>query len=65
MENAQTSSASEVTIELRLPVSAVNIVLEGLDGLPHKVSRRTIDDIIKQAHAQSQQQLAPAEVVAD
>jgi hypothetical protein len=61
MENTQTTAASEVAIELRLPVSAINIVLEGLDSLPHKVSRRVFDEIIKQAQAQSQQQ-APAEV---
>jgi hypothetical protein len=62
MENTQTTATPEVIIELKLPVSAINIVLEGLDSLPHKVSRRVFDEIIKQAQTQAQQQTAPAEV---
>ena len=60
MENTQTTAAPEVMIELKLPVSAINILLEGLDGLPHKVSRRVFDEVIKQAQAQPQQPAADA-----
>jgi hypothetical protein len=39
-------------------LSEANLVLAALDEMPHKVSRRVIDNIIQQAQSQIQQPAA-------
>ena len=48
----------ELEINLTLKVTEVNAVLAALDELPHKLSRRLIDNVIQQAQAQLGQQPA-------
>lgn len=46
----------EVNLEVNLvlKVSDVNLVLGALDELPHKVTRKLIDNVLAQANAQLQ-----------
>lgn len=43
----------DVTVTVKL--SKLNLIIAGLDELPHKVSRIVIDDLAKQAQMQLQQ----------
>jgi hypothetical protein len=45
----------EPSVNLTLSVSEVNAILAALDEMPHKMSRRVIDNVIQQAQAQLQQ----------
>jgi len=45
----------EPSVNLTLKVSEVNAILAALDEMPHKMSRRVIDNVIQQAQAQLQQ----------
>ena len=45
---------------ITLPAEQVNVVLAGLDELQHKVSRRTLDNILQQVKAQEAQAAQPA-----
>jgi hypothetical protein len=64
MSDIETVEAQEVPqqpepeITLTLKVSDVNVVLASLDEMPHKMSRRIIDNIIQQAQSQIQQPAA-------
>jgi hypothetical protein len=64
MSDIETVEAQEVAqqpepeITLTLKVSDVNMVLTSLDEMPHKMSRRIIDNIIQQAQSQIQQPAA-------
>ena len=64
MSDIETVEAQEVAqqpepeITLTLKVSDVNMVLASLDEMPHKMSRRIIDNIIQQAQSQIQQPAA-------
>jgi hypothetical protein len=64
MSDIETVEAQEVAqqpepeIKLTLKVSDVNMVLASLDEMPHKMSRRIIDNIIQQAQSQIQQPAA-------
>lgn len=64
MSDIETVEAQEVPqqpepeITLTLKVSDVNMVLASLDEMPHKMSRRIIDNIIQQAQSQIQQPAA-------
>lgn len=44
----------EPEVNLVLKVSDVNLVLGALDELPHKVTRKLIDNVLAQANAQLQ-----------
>ena len=56
------------TIELNVDVNTFNTIIAALDELPHKHSRRVIDELARQAQPQVQQQggnmagQAPADV---
>lgn len=45
----------EPSVNLTLKVSEVNAILAALDEMPHKMSRRLIDNLIQQAQTQLQQ----------
>ena len=61
MSNIENVEAKEVAqqpeqeLNFILKMSETNIVLAALDEMPHKVSRRVIDNIIQQAQSQIQQ----------
>jgi len=42
------------TIELKLAPEAINVILAGLEELPHKISRRVLDEVLQQCQAQAQ-----------
>lgn len=44
----------EQEVTLTLKISQLNVVISGLDELPHKYSRPLIDDIGKQVQSQLQ-----------
>lgn len=54
---AQTQPEAELTFTFK--VSVINLILAALDELPHKYSRKVIDDIQAQAQAQVARQPAP------
>ena len=56
------NAPTEQIIELQLGISFVNTILAALDELPHKHSRRVLDEVVRQAQAQQpqQQQQQPA-----
>ena len=60
IENVEAKEVQQPEQELKftLTVSEANIVLAALDEMPHKVSRRVIDNIIQQAQSQIQQPAA-------
>lgn len=39
---------------IKLPAEHVNVILAGMDELPHKAARRTIDLVLQQVQAQQQ-----------
>lgn len=47
---------NEITLTLNVNVDTFNIIMAGLDELQHKVSRRVIDSLGKQAQDQIQAQ---------
>lgn len=47
---------NEITLTLNVNVDTFNIIMAGLDELQHKVSRRVIDNLGKQAQEQIQVQ---------
>jgi len=47
---------NEITLTLNVNVDTFNIIMAGLDELQHKVSRRVIDNLGKQAQDQIQAQ---------
>ena len=47
---------NDIKLNLTVDVNTFNIIMAGLDELPHKASRRIIDDLGRQAQAQIQQQ---------
>ena len=55
VEAKEVPQQPEAEITLTLKVSDVNMVLASLDEMPHKMSRRIIDNIIQQAQSQIQQ----------
>ena len=48
-----TQNDPDVTVTVKL--SKLNLIIAGLDELPHKISRVLIDDLAQQAQAQLQQ----------
>ena len=60
IENVEAKEVQQPEQELKftLTVSEANIVLAALDEMPHKVSRRVIDNVIQQAQSQIQQPAA-------
>ena len=61
IENVETKEVTqqpEQELNFVLKLSEANIVLAALDELPHKVSRRVIDNIMQQAQSQIQQPAA-------
>jgi hypothetical protein len=55
VEAKDVTQQPEQELNFTLKVSEANIVLAALDEMPHKVSRRVIDNIIQQAQSQIQQ----------
>ena len=55
VEAKEVAQQPEQELNLVLKLSEANIVLAALDEMPHKVSRRVIDNIIQQAQSQIQQ----------
>ncbi len=44
---------------LKLQAEQINVILAGMDELPHKASRRTIDAILQQVREQETAAAAP------
>ena len=44
------------TIELKVDIQTFNTIIAGLEELPHKLSRRTIDELARQAQSQVENQ---------
>lgn len=40
------------TIELKVDIQTFNTIIAGLEELPHKISRRVIDELARQAQPQ-------------
>lgn len=58
--NQQTQSQQqEPEVTIRLKVSQVNLVIAGLEELPHKYSRPVIDSVSQQAQQQLQKPEGP------
>ena len=55
VEAKEVAQQPEQELNFILKLSEANIVLAALDEMPHKVSRRVIDNIIQQAQSQIQQ----------
>ena len=49
---------TEKTVELKVTVQVLNILLAALDEIPHKSARPVFDDLIAQAQPQLQAQQA-------
>lgn len=47
-----TQQQQQQTVNINLTIDGINLVLRGLDQLPHGQSRQIVDDIINQAQAQ-------------
>lgn len=56
---------NEITLTLTVDVNTFNLIMAGLDELPHKLTRRTIDNLGQQAQSQIQHQQAPAGPLSD
>ena len=54
VQDVQTKQAPEKEITFTLTISECNIILAGLEELPHKVSRKVIDKLVQQAQSQMQ-----------
>ena len=60
-ENTQEGTMSgvpqepEITLGLKVTVIEINTILAALDEMPHKMSRKLIDNLIQQAQSQLQQ----------
>ena len=52
---------TEKTVELKVTVQVLNILLAALDEIPHKSARPVFDDLIAQAQPQLQAQAQQAE----
>jgi hypothetical protein len=50
----QTQNQSEQKVTLTLTVNQINVIIAGLDELPHKFSRKLLDEIQQQAVPQLQ-----------
>lgn len=50
----QTQNQSEQKVTLTLTVNQINVIIAGLDELPHKFSRKLLDEIQQQAMPQLQ-----------
>jgi len=55
IEQNQQPQQQEPELTLKVKASWVNIIIAGLDEIPHKYSRPVIDNIGKQIQAQQQQ----------
>jgi hypothetical protein len=58
VEAKDVTQQPEQELKFTLKVSEANIVLAALDEMPHKISRRVIDNLIQQAQSQTQQPTA-------
>lgn len=56
---------NEVKLTLTIDVETFNTIMAGLDELQHKVARRVIDNLGKQAQEQIQAQQAAAAPLAE
>jgi len=54
VQDVQPKQEPEKKLNLTFKVSEVNIILAALEELPHKISRKVIDNMIQQAQAQLQ-----------
>jgi hypothetical protein len=54
VQDVQPKQEPEKELNLTFKVSEVNIILAALEELPHKISRKVIDNLIQQAQAQLQ-----------
>ena len=59
MSNQPQQQQEQQQFVLKLSISQINIIMGGLDELPHKFSRTLIDEIQKQLQPQIQSQGAP------
>lgn len=50
---------------LKLQAEQINVILAGMDELPHKAARRTIDTILQQVREQEMAAAAPQAPEAD
>lgn len=56
---------NEITLTLTVDINTFNTIMAGLDELPHKLTRRVIDNLGQQAQSQIQQQQTPAGPLSD
>jgi hypothetical protein len=54
VQDVQPKQEAEKELKFTLKVSEANIILAALEELPHKVSRKIIDNMIQQAQSQLQ-----------
>lgn len=57
--NNQPQNAQDIVIDLKLSMATLNTIVAALDELPHKLSRRVIDDISQQVQPQLQSMNKP------
>ena len=55
VQDIQPKEAAEKEVTLVFKLTEANIILSALEELPHKVSRKIIDNMIQQAQSQLQQ----------
>ena len=51
----QPTQQPEAEFTFVVKVSEANLILAGLEELPHKISRRLIDNLVQQAQSQTRQ----------
>lgn len=54
VQDVQPKQEAEKELQLTFKVSEANIILAALEELPHKISRKIIDNMIQQAKSQLQ-----------
>jgi hypothetical protein len=54
VQDVQPKQEAEKELKMTFKVSEANIILAALEELPHKVSRKIIDNMIQQAQSQLQ-----------
>lgn len=54
VQDVQPKQETEKELKMTFKVSEANIILAALEELPHKVSRKIIDNMIQQAQSQLQ-----------
>lgn len=59
------TNMQEQIVELKVDMATLNTIVAALDELPHKISRRVIDEITKQVQPQLQSMSKPSGPLSD